>query len=361
MKTLFRLLLTLLLFLLLFIISPFHLNTDKGDPLTNEELINAKVIEVLESDSQSVQKVKVLVKEGEFKDKEFIVDNTLMMRNNKVILKKKDEVLLLIQGSDEENLTITTYQYVREKKLLHLALFFILLVVVIGGVKGVHAILSVGFTICVISVLLLPGLLSGKDPIKLTIMCSFLIAIFSLIIQHGFSKKTISSFVGTVGGVVTAGIVTLIMSNSLQVSINSEELMSLLRISQNINFNFQSLLFSGIVIGALGANIDMSMSVATAMNEIKESNKNITRAELIKCGMNVGRDVIGTMSNTLVLAYVGSAVVTFMIFIGYNIDFNYIINLEDISIEILRSLAGSIGIILSVPLTVFTRALMEDI
>lgn len=147
------------------------------------------------------------------------------------------------------------------------------------------------------------------------------------------------------GGVTVAGIVTIIMSSSSQISINSEEAMKLLRIPQSIDFNFQSILFSSVVVGALGANIDMSMSVATAMNEIKESNKHISRGKLISCGINVGRDVIGTMSNTLVLAY--------------NVQFNYIINLEDISIEILRSLAGSISIVLSVPLTVITRAFME--
>lgn len=299
------------------------------------------------------------MEEGKYKGKEFAVDNTLVLQNNILTLKEKDEVILLIKEATEGELDIKTYEYVREKKLLYLVLFFILLIIVVGGIKGVHAILSVAFTIAVISVLLLPGLLTGYNPIKLTIICSFIIAFFSLIIQQGFSKKTFSSFIGTSGGVAVAGIVTLIMSKALQVSINSEEGMRLLRISENINFDFGAILFSSIVIGALGANIDMSMSVATAMNEIKNSNKNISKGELISCGMNVGRDVIGTMSNTLVLAYVGSSLVTFMLFMAYNVDFNYIINLEDISIEILRSLAGSIGIILSVPLTVFARAFIE--
>jgi len=331
----------------------------KNNSFTNEEFNKAVIKEVLNSDSSDIEKVKVIVEDGVYKGREFIVDNTLSLNNNLLSLKKNDRVLLLIQGSDKENLNITIYQYIRQKKLLFLVFFFILLVLIVGGIKGVNALLSVAFTIYVISTLLLPGLISGYNPITLTIICSLIIAFFSLIIQNGVSKKALASFIGTLGGVTIAGIVTAIMSKSLQISINVEEGIQLLRIPQKISFNFQSILFSSVVIGALGANIDMSMSVATAMNEIKESNKDITRQALINCGMNVGRDVIRTMSNTLILAYVGSSLVSLMIFMAHNVDFTYIINLEDISIEVLRSLAGSIGVILSVPLTVFTRAFMD--
>ncbi|WP_102400400.1 YibE/F family protein [Haloimpatiens massiliensis] len=354
----FRIVFTILMFFLIFWLSPFH-NKNKTNSQHNEEFSKATVLEVLESHSLNIQKVKVMVKEGVYKGKEFTVENTLQLGEDLLRLKEHDDVVLLITGEDKEKLDVTIYEYVREKNLLYLIIFFILLVIIVGGIKGVHAISSVAFTICVISIVLLPGLVKGYNPIKLTIICSLIIAFFSLIIQQGFSKKTFSSLIGTLGGVTTAGIVTAIMSNTLRITINSEEIIKLLKISQNTKFDFQAILFSSIVIGALGANIDMSMSVATAMNEVKESNKNISRGELISCGMNVGRDVIGTMTNTLVLAYVGSSLVIFMIFMAYNVDLGYITNLEDISIEILRSLAGSIGIILSVPLTVFARAFME--
>lgn len=350
---------TILIFSLVFFLSPFDINIEKNESFNYREFSKARVTEVIKSDAPNTEKVKVIVKEGKHEGKEFIVDNTLVLMDNILHLNQNDEVLLSIKESSEGELEIITYEYIREKKLLYLVLFFIFLVIIVGKIKGVQAILSVAFTICVISVLLLPGLLSGYNPIKLTIICSLIIAFFSLIIQHGFSKKTFSSFIGTLGGVTVAGIITAIMSSSLQISVGSEEIVKLSKIPQNINFDFPSILFSSIVIGALGANIDMSMSVATAMNEIKENNNNISRNELISCGMNVGVDVIGTMSNTLVLAYVGSSLITFMIFIAYSVDFNYIINLQDISVEILRSLAGSIGIILSVPLTVFTRAFMD--
>jgi uncharacterized membrane protein len=173
------------------------------------------------------------------------------------------------------------------------------------------------------------------------------------------NKKTISCLIGTLGGVIIAGIITFIMSNSLHVSINYEEFLSLSKYSPNIKFNFQGILFSSIVIGALGANLDMSMSVATSMNELKESNPSISKNLLITSGFNIGRDMIGTMANTLILAYVGSSIVTLMVFLGHNVNFSYIISLQDISVEILRALAGSMGMILSVPLTVFARVYMD--
>lgn len=359
MKTLLRLILTILSFLLLFNFSHFNIDSNGSDIFDTNDLTKATVTKISKLDSNIVQEVEVTIKEGEYKGKKFTVENSLISGNKLIALREKDEVLLIVNGDNEEDLNIITYEYVRDKKLIYLLLFFVILVMFVGGIKGINALLSVGFTICVISVMFLPGLLSGYNPVELTIYCSLIIAFFSLIIQHGFSKKTFSSLIGTIGGVTAAGVVTVIMSSSLQVSIGSEEVMSLLRIPQKIDFNFQHIFFASAVIGALGANIDMSMSVATAMNEVKQSNKRISKAELIECGMNVGRDVIGTMSNTLVLAYIGSSLVTLMIFMGCNAQLNYVINEEDMCIEILRSLSGSVGIILSVPLTVFARALME--
>lgn len=355
----YRFFLTIILFILLFSLSPFHVKTNVKDSLQGEEVARAIVKKVSVSSSKSTQTATVLVTEGKEKDKIFTLDNSLTIQDKPLLLKPNDSVLLLIDTLDNGNLNITIYEYVREKELLYLILFFALLVLITGGIKGLNALTSVLFTICVIYTVLLPGLLCGYNPINLTIISSLIIAFFSLFIQNGLNKKTVASFFGTLGGIIIVSIVTYIMSNRLQVYINSEEFVNLSKLPQSINFNFQAILFSSIMIGALGANIDMSMSVSSAMNEIKESNKNISKLEFFKSGMNVGRDVIGTMCNTLILAYVGGSLVSLMIFMAYNTSFTYIINLQDISLEILRSFAGSIGIILSVPITVAVRVFMD--
>ncbi|MDB2161052.1 YibE/F family protein [Clostridium sp. LQ25] len=354
-----RIILTFILLILIFIFSPFNFTKTNDNFFDNKIICKALVENVTSSNSDTNSKVKLIISEGKYKGKEFTLENTLVVNDSELKLKSNDFVQVLIETDSNGNLNAQIYNYYREKTHCLLVSFFILLVLIIGGIKGLYSILSIFFNICIIYMILLPGLLSGYNPIKLTIICCLFISFFSLFIQDGFNKKTISCLIGTIGGVLIAGIVTHIMNNSLHVSINSEEFTALTRYSQNIQFDFQGILFSSIVIGALGANLDMSMSIATSMNEIKESNPNIPKQLLIKSGLSVGRDVIGTMSNTLILAYVGSALVSLMIFLGYNINFSYIINLQDIYVEILRSLAGSIGIILSVPLTVFTRAYMK--
>lgn len=354
-----RIMLTFILLFLAFIFSPFKVDKTNVVFLDNKTICKALVENVTFSNSNQNSKLKVLVSEGKYKGKEFILDNTLVLNDSELTLKPNDFVQISIQTGSNNKLNATIDNYPREKNILLLVAFFIALVIFIGGIKGLYAILSIAFNICIIYILLLPGILSGYSPIKLTIICCLIISFFSLIIQNGLNKKTISCLIGTLGGVIIAGIITFIMSNSLHVSINYEEFLSLSKYSPNIKFNFQGILFSSIVIGALGANLDMSMSVATSMNELKESNPSISKNLLITSGFNIGRDMIGTMANTLILAYVGSSIVTLMVFLGHNVNFSYIISLQDISVEILRALAGSMGMILSVPLTVFTRAYMD--
>ncbi len=184
-----RIIFIILLFFIIFLLSPFHINMSNNNAFTNQEFNKAVIKEVLKSDSSDIEKVKVIVEDGVYKGKKFIVDNTLSLNNNLLPLKKNDRVLLLIQESNVENLNITIYQYIRQKKLLFLVFFFILLVLIVGGIKGVNSLLSVAFTIYVVSTLLLPGLISGYNPITFTIICNLIIAFFSLIIQNGISKK----------------------------------------------------------------------------------------------------------------------------------------------------------------------------
>jgi len=287
-----RIILTFFLLFLVLNFSPFNFSKTNDEFFNNKTICKALVESVINSDSDQNSRVKVLVSEGKYKNKEFTLDNSLVVNDRELILRPNDYVQISISDDINGELNVKMYNYIRTKHIFFLVSFFILLVIVIAGIKGLYAVLSIAFNISVIYMILLPGLLSGYSPIALTIICCLIISFSSLIIQNGLNKKTISCLIGTLGGVIIAGLVTYVMSNSLQVSIKNE-------------------------------------------------------------------DVIGTMTNTLILAYVGSSMVTLMIFLGYNINFSYLINLQDISVEILRSLAGSIGIILSVPITIFARACMD--
>ncbi len=130
----------------------------------------------------------------------------------------------------------------------------------------------------------------------------------------------------------------------------------LMFIPQEINFDFRGLLFSGIILASLGAVMDVSMSISSSMFEIIKIDPTIKKSDLISAGMNVGRDIIGTMSNTLILVYVGCSLPLMLLFMAYDISFIEIINKDMIASEIVRALAGSIGLTLAIPITVFISA-----
>ena len=190
-------------------------------------------------------------------------------------------------------------------------------------------------------------------------MCILIIAVTLLIIS-GFNKKTLSAIIGTAGGVLIAGIIALIVGSAAKLTgFGDDESQMLMYIPQNITFDFRGLLFAGILIGTMGATMDVGMSIASAMHEIKENSPNIKTSALFKAGMNVGRDAMPTMSNTLILAYAGGSLHLMLLLMAYETPFTHIINWDMIASEVLRSIAGSIGIIFAIPITALASVLIE--
>ena len=137
---------------------------------------------------------------------------------------------------------------------------------------------------------------------------------------------------------------------------NVEDIESLIYIGQSVPLDVSGLLFSAILIASLGAVVDMSMSIATTLEELVYHNPNISRAILFKSGIKIGGDMMGTMSNTLILAFVGSSLSTLMIYYAYNIPFLQMINSYDIGIEIIQGISGSLGVIMTVPFVSFVSS-----
>ena len=193
----------------------------------------------------------------------------------------------------------------------------------------------------------------------MSILTSAVIIITSLILIGGLNKKVITAALGTLGGVIVAGIFATIFGFLTKLSGACEEAVQLSINSSNINFNFRELLFAGIIISALGACMDVGMSIASSLDEIKSKKPDITVKELFKSGMNIGKDVIGTMSNTLILAYVGSSLTLIILFIVCDFNVIQIINKETILEEILSAIAGSTGVLFTVPITAFIYSLIN--
>lgn len=304
-------------------------------------------------------KVQVEVISGSHKGEILTLDN---MVNDKTfhesIAHKGSEVLINIDENNDGSIkSAYIYEIVRYKYIYILLAVFIVLLAIIGGKKGIKSILALIMTCIVILKILIPLIINGYNPIVVSIILCMGVSIFSLLIISGKNKKTMAAIIGTMGGVGIAAIIAISMSSFLRLTgLSDEELQMLVYISQNTSFDFRGLLFSGILMGALGAVMDVSMSIASSINEIKHKNSDISTVELIKSGMNVGRDIMGTMANTLILAYVGGSMYILMLISSYNLPMFRILNQDVIASEVLKSLAGSIGLTLTIPITAVAAA-----
>lgn len=312
----------------------------------------------------SVQRLEVKIIDGQFKgeivEAEYPLSLDFIGGQNNSLLRAGDEVLMTLELDDNDNITSAViYNPVREKSIIFLVVLFAVIILSVGRLKGFKALVSLIFTVLAIVVILLPLLIKGRNPMLVTIGTSVVITGVTILLVGGFNKKSLAAILGTTGGVVAAGLIAQIIGYTAKLTgLGTEESQLLLYIPQNVSFNYRGLLFSGIILGALGACMDVGMSLSSAMFEIKEQNPELNRLQLISSGMNIGRDMMGTMANTLILAYVGGCLPLMMVLMAHNMPLSDIINQDGFASEVMRSLAGSIGLILTIPLTALVASFL---
>ncbi|WIV11306.1 YibE/F family protein [Proteiniborus sp. MB09-C3] len=306
------------------------------------------------------QVIKIRVTSGKYKNEEYIIENHVS--GNPVfdiIVKEGDNVILDIEEDENGVPEISVADFARDKYSALLLFVFIGLLILIGKMKGVKSVISLTITGAVVMKLMLPMILKGFNPIWVAILSATIITSVTFIIIAGINIKSFSAIIGTIGGVVSAGILAYIVGSLVKLTgLSSEEASMLMFIPQQINFDYRGLLFAGIIIGTLGAVMDIGMSIASAMYEMKNLNPEMPPSKLIASGLNIGRDVMGTMSNTLILAYTGSSVPLLLLFMAYDTPLIKILNLDMIATEIVRALVGSIGLIVAIPITAMATGLI---
>ena len=311
--------------------------------------------------SGRVQNVVVEVISGEKKGKQYDATYTVMAKEGSAfefdILQEGDKVYLTIDERMEEPMVyISGIQ--RHNSLIVLSIIFLLAILIVGKKQGIKTILSLVITIGIMFFWALPSIINGASPLWIAIIASSVITIVSYLLISGFHKKTLAAILGTVGGLLISAVVVLIFGYFARLSGLNEESMYLAFLPQGTEFNLVEILFAGIIIGALGACMDMSMSIASSLEEIKKENPSADKKVLFRAGMNIGKDVMGTNTNTLILAYVGSSLTILILYMAYGMTFSQIADVEVISEAIIRSLAGSIGLIGVIPLTAFISSLL---
>ncbi len=303
-----------------------------------------------------VQSVVVEITEGDYIGEEFSTDYVLTYDIEGKILAYEldvgDKVSVQITEDDEGKATATVLDVVRAPYLFGLFGLFLLSILLVGGKKGIKAILGLLLTIFLIYFIMIRGIFNGAEAIRTAIITAALIIVGTfIIIGNGINKKILTAALGTLGGVLSAGVISLIFNNMAKMTGACEDAIQLSINMTTMNFNFRDLLFAGIIVSALGACMDVGMSIASSLDEIKKKNPEITWKELFKSGMNIGRDVIGTMTNTLILAYVGGSLTLILLFMACEMDIYEIFNKETIAEQIIPAIAGSIGVVFTVPIT----------
>jgi len=274
-------------------------------------------------------------------------------------LRPADEVILTLKMNGNRIENAYFVEYGRDKKLFYLAALFFVLVVLMGGRRGIRSIVSLLLTGGAIFCLLLPLIFKGYDPIPTTVIVAAMVTAVTLVMIGGFSAKTLAAMIGTTGGVIVAGGLAFVVGTAACLTgFSDEEMQTLLFIPRQIDFDYRGILFAGMMIGALGAVMDVGMSIASAVEEIKKINPCLGAGALIRAGMNIGGDIVGTMSNTLILAYTGGAIPLLLVFMAYDTPLLRIINLDAVATEVVRALAGSVGIVLAIPITSFAAGIL---
>lgn len=251
-------------------------------------------------------------------------------------------------GENPESFTFITIS--RINQIIVLALFFLALSVVLGRAKGLNGIVSLALTCLAIIAVFIPAALSGANIYVIAILICAYAIVSTLLLVIGINKKSFSAMLGCLGGVLAAGLIMVIANLTLQLTgLGDHEAMNLYAL--NPGLNMRALIFAGIIFGAVGAIMDVSMSIASSLWELREVGGVRDFKQLMKSGMEIGRDTLGTMLNTLVLAYMGGALVMVFWLMASDRGANMIFNMEIVIAELLRALIGGFGMLLTIPLT----------
>ncbi len=334
----------------------------------DEQFVAAKVIEVgkaklnqaLLSGTGMVsnkQEVTVEVTEGPLSGERFIVANEITDNPAyNIAVKPGIEVVLSVVTENGGKPEVNIADYHRTPALFWLALVFLVAFLYFGGKNGVKSLAGLGVSVCLIGGVLLPLSLKGFSPLLTAVFICLIATASSMLLIGGRTKKTAAAVLGTVGGVIISGIAAQLVIQMAPLTGLSSEEAQILRgsvLQQPANF-YSGLLAAGMLIGALGVIMDVGVSIASAVAEISKTDKTLSAASLYESGMNVGRDIMGTMTNTLILAYTGTALP--LLLLTSQMPSAKLLNLDLVATEVASALSGSLGLICTIPMTAFAAA-----
>ena len=365
----------LVLSVLVFIIAMFSIHSEDflGDvadlfSVYGGEVVDfdtATVNEVLSEDikpdqavsdaSVGSQNLAVTITSGRYKGQQLEAFNAFGAMSG-IPVKANDSVTLMVKTRIDGSINATVFELNRLMTMTAFLLFFVAVVFVVGRITGLKSLIGLVFTTICLFFILIPLLVKGAPAIPTTFAICAYIAFVCFVILGGVHRKSMCAFLGTVSGVFLAmacGAVVQWFARVDGLRLEDAEPLYQMRLYEGFTIDIRGLLVASIVICSLGAVMDVAMSMASSLEEIHAANPALTQKELFRSGMNVGRDAAGTMTNTLILAFIGSEFMAMVFFYARSLTFYHLFSTIFVVIETISGLSSSIGTILAIPLTAF--------
>ncbi|MCL1884298.1 MAG: YibE/F family protein [Defluviitaleaceae bacterium] len=261
----------------------------------------------------------------------------------------RDRIIIVYDGWN----SIYYFAYFnRINYVMVLGAVFFALILLFGRKKGFNSLISLGFTVIAVFWVFVPAILSGRNIYLTTVVICIYAIVSTLLIVIGPGKKAVSAMLGCLGGIFAAGSLMLLMDRILQLTGGGDrDTEVLLLLPTETPISLRAIVFAGVILGAVGAIMDVAMSIASSLWEVKEAGGEYDFNSLFKSGVTIGKDILGTMLNTLILAYIGSSLSLILLITVNTHSLAALFNMEMIIVEFLRALIGSFGMLLTIPLT----------
>lgn len=324
-----------------------------------KEIVTADVVRILSQEERTiegtgtvvhVQNIEATITSGSQEGRTVIFENEI------VALEAGDQIYLNYLKTIQGDEYFLFKDYKRQPQLLILLLFFAGLLVFFSKMQGVRALLSLGLSVAIIWFILVPVLLSGFDPVITSAAIASLILAVVLFMTHGINPRSVIAFAGTVGAVIVTCVIAVVSVSVMKLTGFGNDASVYLNFSTDGALDFAGLLLGSIIIGILGVLDDVSITQASVVQELRHANSTLSVHELYTRAINVGKDHIGSLVNTLALAYIGVSLPLVLLFATANAEFSLWLNQEVVAAELVRILVGSIGLVLAIPLTTIIAA-----
>ncbi len=302
--------------------------------------------------NSSLRYFKAEIRSGQFKGQTVLAAQTFdnLGAANEMPVKPGDKVILFNYGIAEGDADWIFGGYSRLDHMIVFGIVFCVLLLFFGRVKGLNTVVALAFTVLAVFAVFIPAVLAAKNIYLWTLIICLYIIPMTLLITEGPTKKALTTILGCASGVAAAAVLSLCFDKIMRLTGMLDEHSIYLRfLDPPIDLN--GVIFAMVVIGAMGAVMDVAMDISSSLHELHEKLPDISFIELISSGITIGRDVMGTMANTLVLAYIGSSLCSILLMISYASNLRDLLNRESIIVEIMNGLIGSFSILLTIPLT----------